>query len=83
MDRKAIRTNDQRQERIRLIEQNRQKRVDKTNDDEQPMAVTDKQIIVFIFSFVFKLFYLLFYLLDSTEWIITVLQNVFFLFIIK
>ncbi len=48
MDRKAIRTDDQRLERIQLIEYNRQKRAEKRQNDE----ILNKQIMVLIIFFV-------------------------------
>jgi hypothetical protein len=51
MDRKAIRTDDQRLERIQLIEYNRRKREEKKSNDE----VVDKQIVVLINLFHFCL----------------------------
>jgi hypothetical protein len=47
MDRRAIRTDDQRLERIRLIQLNRQKRAEKKNEDEKPLDNVDKQLSVF------------------------------------
>jgi hypothetical protein len=39
MDRKAIRTEDQRQERRALIEFNRQKRCEQRNEDEKALVI--------------------------------------------
>jgi hypothetical protein len=39
MDRKAIRTEDQRQERRELIEFNRQKRVEQRNEDKKALVI--------------------------------------------
>jgi hypothetical protein len=47
MDRRAIRTDDQRLERIRLIQLNRQKRAEKKNEDEKALDNFDKQLSVF------------------------------------
>jgi hypothetical protein len=49
MDRKAIRTDDQRLKRNRLIEFNRQKRAEKRNDYEKALVIVNKQLMVFIF----------------------------------
>jgi len=51
MDRKAIRTDDERKERNRLIEFNRKKRAEKVNDDEKPSEIINKQIMVFVILF--------------------------------
>jgi hypothetical protein len=49
MDRKAIRTDDQRLERIRLIEYNRQKRAERNIDNEKALQIVNKQPSVFYF----------------------------------
>ncbi|CAF0790877.1 unnamed protein product [Adineta steineri] len=46
MDRKAIRTDDQRLERLQLIETNRQKRAEQKVEDEKSLATNNKQIII-------------------------------------
>jgi len=51
MDRKAIRSDDQRVERNRLIEFNRQKRAEKINDDEKSLEIINKQIMVILILF--------------------------------
>jgi hypothetical protein len=58
MDRKAIRTDDQRLERIQLIEYNRQKRAEKRQNDE----ILNKQIMVLIIFFCVSLIFV-FYLI--------------------
>ncbi|UJR30113.1 hypothetical protein I4U23_017654 [Adineta vaga] len=45
MNPKAIRTDDQRQERLQLIEYNRQKRSEQNNDTEYSMIISNKQSI--------------------------------------
>ena len=49
MDRKAIRTDDQRIERNRIIEFNRKQRAEKINHDEKSLEIVNKQLMVFIF----------------------------------
>jgi hypothetical protein len=61
MDRKAIRTDDQRLERSRLIESNRQKRAE---NNEKTLETINKQLMVCLF---YKTFLSMFFsLLDST-----------------
>ena len=53
MDRNAIRTEDQRLERNRLIEYNRQKRRGETINDEQSLSkIENKQLMVSIYLFI-------------------------------
>jgi hypothetical protein len=61
MDHKAIRTEDQRLERVRLIEYNRQQRTEKRNDDENTLKMIHRQIIVFRLSMLIY-FLILFFL---------------------
>ena len=49
MDRKAIRTEDQRLERIRLIEYNRQQRAERKLHDVKALQIVNKQPSVFFF----------------------------------
>ncbi len=63
MDRKAIRTDDQRLERLRLIEYNRRKREEKRNEDAKALTIINKQLMVFLFLFDLNLY---FSRLDST-----------------
>jgi hypothetical protein len=62
MDRKAIRSDDQRVERNRLIEFNRQKRAEKVNDDEKSLEIINKQIMVFLVLFHLYIFLFFFFL---------------------
>jgi hypothetical protein len=54
MDRKAIRTDDQRLERLRLIEYNRRKREEKQVNDEKTLDIVIMIVylidIIFVFS---------------------------------
>jgi hypothetical protein len=63
MDRKSIRSEDQRLERLRLIEYNRRKREEKRNEDAKALTIINKQLMVFLFLFDL---YLYFSRLDST-----------------
>lgn len=68
MDRKAIRTDDQRLERNRLIEYNRQKRAEKITDDEKSLTDSNKQLMVLYFKHKsFKGVRLISFYLDSTK----------------
>jgi hypothetical protein len=63
MDRKSIRSEDQRLERLRLIEYNRRKREEKRNEDAKALTIINKQLMVFLFLFDLNLY---FSRLDST-----------------